>query len=306
MRIVVALEHSTCRQHSCTNLPVTGRSQACHRTAHVVTVMPQDPGVAKLMRCDPRLGSTRQAKHCRRDGAGHWSRSADRTQRLGPRQHEPSANALLPDRTRPSQPRPDVSPPRIPSTSTGATHNVHSMAAPRLPASISPPPTFAPHDSRLRASMPSPPPYNPRKRQRAEPAQLEKASQPIAKRQRAERDSGRRASAAYWENVSKVWLTKRALEELDRRTLSACPAPTRRSQRSHRSVRRRAHRPATETCAAESGAARRSAQYTVDPLSGCSARTARRIKSAARRGGPDLSELRNVRVATYWLVLGPD
>ena len=131
MRIVVALEHSTCRQHSCTNLPVTGRSQDCHRTAHVVTVMPQDPGVAKLMRCDPRLGSTPQAKHCRRDGAGHWSRSADRTQRLGPRQHQPSANALLPDGTRPSQPRPDVFPPRIPSTSTGATHNVHSMAAPR-------------------------------------------------------------------------------------------------------------------------------------------------------------------------------
>jgi hypothetical protein len=180
------------------------------------------------------------------------------------------------------------------------------MAAPRLPASISPPPTFAPHDSRLRASMPSPPPYNPRKRQRAEPAQLEKASQPTAKRQRAERDGGRRASAAYWENVSKVWLTRRALEELDRRTLSACPAPARRSHRSHRSVRRRAHRPATESCAAELGAARRSAQYTVDPLSGCSARTARRIKSAARRGGPDLSELRNVRVAACWLRTGPD
>ena len=171
-------------------------------------------------------------------------------------------------RTRPSQPRPDVCPPRIPSTSTGATHNVHSMATPRLPASISPPPTSAPHDSRLRASMPSPPPYNPRKRQRAEPTQLEKASQPIAKRQRAECDSGWRASAAYWENVSKVWLTKRALEELDRRTLSARP-----SRRSHR-----AHRLDTERSAADSRDAPRNAQYILDPLSGCSARTARRIK----------------------------
>jgi hypothetical protein len=219
MRVVIALEHSTCRRHSCTNLPAAGWSQACHRTAHAGTVTPQDPGVVKLMRYDPRLGSTRQARHCRRNGVGHWSRSADRTQRLGPQQHEPSANALLPDRTRPSQPRPDVSPPHIPSTSTGATHNVHSMAAPRLLAFISPLPTFAPHDSRLRASMPSPLPYNPRKRQRAEPVSLEKASQPTAKRQRAERDGGWRASAAYWENVSKVWLTKRALEELDRRTL---------------------------------------------------------------------------------------
>jgi hypothetical protein len=187
------------------------------------------------------------------------------------------------------------------------------MAAPRLPAFISPPPTFAPHDSTLRASMPSPSAHNPCKRQRAEPAQLEKASQPIAKRQRTERDSGWRASAAYWENVSKVWLTKRALEELDRRTLLACPAPApaparpaRRSRRSHRSVRPRAHRPATESCAAQPGAACRSAQYTVDPLSGCSTRTARRIKSAARRGGPDLLELRNVRVAACWLMLGPD
>jgi hypothetical protein len=258
------------------------------------------------MRCDPRLGSTRQADgSCCRDPS-RWVRSADLDQCPAPSRLQCLANALLPDRTRPSQPRPDVFPPRILSTSTGATHNVHSMAAPRLPASISPPPTFVPHDSRLRASMPSPPPYNPRKRQRAEPAQLEKASQPTAKRQRAERDGGRRASAAYWENVSKVWLTKRALEELDRRTLSACPAPTRHSHRSHRSVRRRAHRPATESCAAESGAACRSAQYIVDPLSGCSARTARRIKSAARRGGPDLSELRNVRVAACRLRTGPD
>jgi hypothetical protein len=31
----------------------------------------------------------------------------------------------------------------------------------------------------------------------------------MAKRQRPERDRG------YWENVSKVWLTKGALEELD-------------------------------------------------------------------------------------------
>ena len=112
MRVVVALEHSTCRQHSCTNLPAAGWSQACHRTAHAGTVTPQDSGVVKLMRCDPRLGSTRQARHCRCDGAGHWSRSADRTQRLGPRQHEPSANALLPDRTRPSQPPHRASSPR--------------------------------------------------------------------------------------------------------------------------------------------------------------------------------------------------
>ncbi|KAF2995329.1 hypothetical protein E8E13_001334 [Curvularia kusanoi] len=79
------------------------------------------------------------------------------------------------------------------------------MAASRLQAFISPPPTFAPPDSRLRASMPSAP-YKSRKRQRAEPAQVEGASQPIAKRQKAERDSERRASAAVrW----KSWIEGR-------------------------------------------------------------------------------------------------
>lgn len=120
------------------------------------------------------------------------------------------------------------------------------------------------HASRI-YSMPSPTPHNLRKRQRAEPAQVETASQPMAKRQRAERDRGWQASAAFWDNLSKVWLTSRALEELDRRTLSARPS-------------RRAHRLDIECSAADSGAARRSAQYIVDPLSGCSARTARRIK----------------------------
>jgi hypothetical protein len=117
----------------------------------------------------------------------------------------------------------------------------------------------------------------------------------MAKRQRPERDRG------YWENVSKVWLTKGALEELDRRTLSARP-----SRRSHSSVRQPAYRLDTESSAADSGAARHSAQYIVDPLSGYSARTAQRIKSAAEHGGPDLSELRNVRIATCWLRTGPN
>ena len=135
MRVVVALEHSTCRQHSCTNLPAAGWSQACHRTAHAGTVTPQDSGVVKLMRCDPRLGSTRQARHCRCDGAGHWSRSADRTQRLGPRQHEPSANALLPDTERARASHVLTSAHRASRPRRQARHTMCTAWRPRGPAS---------------------------------------------------------------------------------------------------------------------------------------------------------------------------
>lgn len=172
------------------------------------------------------------------------------------------------------------------------------MAPPRLAVFISPLHVLTPEDSTLYASMPLSPSHNPRKRQRAEPVQLEKATQPTAKRQRIDCNSKLRALAAYWDNASKVWLTRRALKELDRRTLAVSPA--------QRPVRQRAHQPVTRSCAGKTRGVRSSAGYTVDPLSACSARTARRIKLTARQGGPDLSELRNVRVAAYWLMVGLD
>jgi hypothetical protein len=84
------------------------------------------------MRCDPRLGSTRQARHCRRDGAGHWSRSADRTQRLGPRQHEPSANALLPDTERARASHVLTSPHRASRPRRQARHTMCTAWRPRV------------------------------------------------------------------------------------------------------------------------------------------------------------------------------
>ena len=60
------------------------------------------------------------------------------------RHQDPRHRSWVSEHTRP------LSPPVVPRQQ-GATHNIHSMAA-LAPASISPPPTFARHDSTLRAS----------------------------------------------------------------------------------------------------------------------------------------------------------
>lgn len=142
--------------------------------------------------------------------------------------------------------------------------------------------------------MPESTPSNPRKRQRSEPAQLEKTSQPAPKKQRLDRHSRSQTPAAYWDNASKVWLTKRALKELDRRTRQARPTP--------RPARQHTRRQVTRNSVAESKRSHRTAQYTADPLSSYESRTAKKIKLSARQGGPDLSELRNVRIAEYLLM----
>ncbi|KAL5114707.1 hypothetical protein ACEQ8H_007441 [Pleosporales sp. CAS-2024a] len=86
--------------------------------------------------------------------------------------------------------------------------------------------------------MPGPavPASRSRKRQRFEAAQLEETSQRAAKRQRFDRQSQPPAPHAphildrpfiftFWDTLSKVWLTRNALKELDKRTRGACPTP---------------------------------------------------------------------------------
>ncbi len=92
--------------------------------------------------------------------------------------------------------------------------------------------------------MPNPQLSNPRKRQRSEqrPLQLNGTSQFLSKRQKLSHPtSGSRPPAAFWDNLSKTWLTKRALRELDRRnTQSASRPPHSSYRRPHRPVTRRA------------------------------------------------------------------
>ena len=129
------------------------------------------------------------------------------------------------------------------------------------------------------------------KRQRSEPPRLNKTSQPIWKKQRLSRlshPSGSQPTSAFWDNLSEIWLTKRALRELDRRNFRAAL---------------RARWPLTRNFLAESERSCETAQYTTDflrhYLRRCEPHVLEDIKLFARHGGPDLSDLRNVCTASY-------
>ena len=136
---------------------------------------------------------------------------------------------------------------------------------------------------------------NPRKRQRAEPPEKTGTSQPLSKKQRLNHPGASQPPAAFWDNLSKLWLTKRALRELDRRNSQAALSPS-------NSPHRRARRPVARKFIAE-----RKANYQVthciDYLRRCTPRILKNIRLFARHGGPDLSDLRNVRIVNYLPIL---
>ncbi len=129
-----------------------------------------------------------------------------------------------------------------------------------------------------------------RKRQRSEqlPLQLNGTSQPLSKKRRLSHPSGSQPAAAFWDNLSKIWLTKRALRELDRRNTQSAPSPPRPS------YQRRPHRPVTRRALAELKNNCRPTQSAADFLCHCAPRCLKDIKRFARHGGPDLSDLRGV------------
>jgi hypothetical protein len=101
---------------------------------------------------------------------------------------------------------------------------------------------------------------NPRKRQRTDQDPLHQTKTTPSKRQKHSEFPLSHLPPAYWDNLSKIWLTKRALRELDRRN----------GQFSERSLSLQTCRPVTRNFLA-----------TIGPL--------------ARDGGPDISDLRGVR-----------
>ena len=131
-----------------------------------------------------------------------------------------------------------------------------------------------------------------RKRQRPEPLQPNETSQPVSKKQRFSHPSGSQPPAAFWDNLSKIWLTKRALKELDRRNAQTAPSPSRLPHR-------RVHRPLTWNFLAESNRNRQTTRYSTDYLHHCEPRILKNIKLFAKHRGPDLSDLRNVCIARY-------
>ncbi|KAF2835304.1 hypothetical protein M501DRAFT_908667, partial [Patellaria atrata CBS 101060] len=92
----------------------------------------------------------------------------------------------------------------------------------------------------------------------------------------------------FWDNLSKIWLTKRALRELGRRNIQAAPSPP----HSPHSPHQRACRPVTRNFVAEQKVII-TVHYTADYLHRCKPRVLKDIKLFARHGGRDLSYLRN-------------
>ena len=122
---------------------------------------------------------------------------------------------------------------------------------------------------------------NPRKRRHSERLT---PSQHISKTQKRSHPPGSQLPSAFWDNLSKIDLTKRALEELDRRNTQAalsCGPPFLQS-----------HRPITRSVRKESS---KPLAPPVDYLYHCGTSGLKKIKLTARRGGPDLSDLRGVR-----------
>ena len=140
---------------------------------------------------------------------------------------------------------------------------------------------------------------NLRKRQRSEqhiPQVNGGASQPLLKRQKPSHpNSGFPPPAAFWDNLSKVPLTKGALRELDRKNTQAAPKPPHSSYR-------RPHRPATRRILAEQSKSRQHTESTTAFLGHRAPRYLTDIKLFARHGGPNLSELRGVRITRHVLV----
>ncbi|KAF2973210.1 hypothetical protein GQX73_g433 [Xylaria multiplex] len=98
-----------------------------------------------------------------------------------------------------------------------------------------------------------------------------------------------RPPPAFWDNLSEVPLTKSALRELDRRN-TAASSPT--AAPTLRPSPRPSRRPITRRTAREQKAARISIQPATQYLGPPSQAELRQIRSFARQGGPDLSDLR--------------
>ncbi|OJD28049.1 hypothetical protein ACJ73_00555 [Blastomyces percursus] len=88
-------------------------------------------------------------------------------------------------------------------------------------------------------------------------------------------------TSAYWDNLSKIWLTRDALEELNRRNRASGDIPESPYFR---------HRPLTRQLQTR---LERHNQTLADPLIKYEPESLSKIKRLSRQGGPDLSDLRN-------------
>ncbi|KAF2457518.1 hypothetical protein BDY21DRAFT_385781 [Lineolata rhizophorae] len=136
--------------------------------------------------------------------------------------------------------------------------------------------------------MPESQPSNACKRRRAEERPPPSQSRPKRHKSRPY-TGGYINTPAFWDSLSKIWLTKHALRELDRR---------------NRLLRSPRHRPrslptARNALAAPSENAPLPPASAADFLRNCAPGHLQDVKRFARGGGPDLSDLVGVRAACF-------
>ena len=127
--------------------------------------------------------------------------------------------------------------------------------------------------------------YMTRQQQLAEPRKCQRTEQKLScsTMQKLSHHSGPYAPE-FWDDLSKIWLIKYALRELDRRNFKSL------SQSSYQQT----HRPVTRNLLAEQKKLHKPLQSAGDFLHSCSSNALNDIKLFARRGGLDLSDLRSV------------
>ena len=136
--------------------------------------------------------------------------------------------------------------------------------------------------------MSTPTSCNQQKRQRAL-LSSDKSQCPFKKRKLSCTNRQTRQPAEYWDNLSKIWLTESALDELKRRgtqNTRGAKCSQKPQSRKHSSCRTLA-----ELRESDEEAIQPVAEYLRDSTQS----RLRDIKLFARRGGPDLRNLRGVR-----------
>ena len=127
------------------------------------------------------------------------------------------------------------------------------------------------------------------------------SERPDAERSSQEKSPSTSSTSHVWDSLSKIWLTKLALKELDRRNRSTKP----REHYLHplpvaHGLLARRRRPLTRRLLAE---LRRDIQSQNTPASDflqtCSPAALSDVQAFARHGGPDLLDLRGVYTKTF-------
>ena len=128
-----------------------------------------------------------------------------------------------------------------------------------------------------------------RKRQHSEPPHTNGDLQIESKKRKLNRHSTESPlRAAFWDNLSRIWLTKRALRELDRRNTQLGPSKSLGWS----------SEPLRPVVLRGSSFLKKDDwlfQSATEFLRRCTPTCRKKIKSFARHGGPDLSDLKGVR-----------